>query len=147
MNKISRKNKKTLKRKNSKKGTKSNRKIKGGDPFFFPGCNDYINTINSKNSTIQERRIAIGKYIREKCGKIHSSTVEIGNTQYYNYLNGHNIAVTVNPDKNNNIYRLVKSSDPALPIRAQVYKDDECNKIKVDMGGTSIVSNSQLIKE
>ena len=75
---MSRKNKKTLKRKHrktTKKGTKSIRKMKGGGWSFGFGtsCFDNENTINAAvttNTTVEERKKAIANYIRNNCEKI-----------------------------------------------------------------------------
>jgi len=119
MTKMSRKNKKTLKRKHrktTKKGTKSIRKMKGGGWSFGFGtsCFDNENTINAAvttNTTVEERKKAIANYIRNNCEKNKDNKFIIDNDKSYYVRNG----IYINSDTNDdNIY--VSYNNQIIPI-------------------------------
>lgn len=141
MTKMSRKNKKTLKRKhrkNTKKGTKSIRKMKGGWPFGFGDSdtcdkklfirikNDIIrmNNNNNKNVDINNLKTNIATYIRSNCQKntIQDARTddEKKNSTNYNYYNG--IYVLKTPefnhlyyyDKNQQVDKFMQISDDMI---------------------------------
>lgn len=149
MTKMSRKNKKTLKRKHrktTKKGTKSIRKMKGGWPFGFSNnCFDNENTINAAvttNTTDEQRKTAIINYIRNKCAKENSIFIIYGNNTYY-VKNG----ICVNVDTNDNeVYVMDNNNNKLILLTGEDFNNIKVPRIDSYNSEICIINNNKKVE-